>query len=159
MSDTQRVHPESTRNKLIAALPDAERRLIEQNATRVTLSPRESLPADVPLKHVHFIVDGITSVLSVVNGGTGVETATIGREGMVGMPVFHGVSSTPEQVIVQVPGAAYRIDADTFRELLPQMPSLDALLHRFAVVMFTLAAQNSGCNANTPSRRDVRGGC
>jgi len=43
-------------------------------------------------------------VLSVVKRWkTGVETATIGREGMVGMPVFHGVSSTPEQVIVQVP--------------------------------------------------------
>jgi CRP-like cAMP-binding protein len=94
---------------------------------------------------VYFIVDGIASLMSVMADG-GVETATIGREGMLGMPAFHGVYSTPEQAMVQVAGSAYQLDVDTFREILPQLPTLDKLLHRFSVVLFTLAAQNSGCN-------------
>jgi CRP-like cAMP-binding protein len=147
MHDNAPVSSETARNKLLAALPDAERQLIEQHATHVSLTHREILyQPDAPMRYVYFVVDGITSLLSVMNDGTGVETATIGREGMVGMPVFHGVFSTPEQVMVQIPGAAYRMDADTFRELLPRLPSLDVLLHRFAVVIFSLTAQNSGCN-------------
>jgi CRP-like cAMP-binding protein len=138
--------PPATRNKLLAALPTEERRLIEENATVVPMKRREVLyRADEPMRYVYFIVDGIASLMSVMSDG-GVETATIGREGMLGMPVFHGVFTTPEQAMVQVAGSAYRLDVDTFRELLPQLPTLDALLHRFSVVLFTLAAQNSGCN-------------
>jgi CRP-like cAMP-binding protein len=138
--------PPATRNKLLAALPPEERRLIEEHATVVPIKRREVLyRADEPIRYVYFIVDGIASLMSVMADG-GVETATIGREGMLGMPVFHGVYSTPEQAMVQVAGSAYQLDVDTFREILPQLPTLDRLLHRFSVVLFTLAAQNSGCN-------------
>ncbi|HEY4303372.1 MAG TPA: Crp/Fnr family transcriptional regulator, partial [Gemmatimonadaceae bacterium] len=99
-----------------------------------------------PIEYVYFVVDGIASLVSVMADGSSVETATIGREGMVGLPVFHGVFTTAEQALMQVPGKAYRINAATFAELLPRMPALQRLLHRFSVVMFTLASQNSGCN-------------
>jgi CRP-like cAMP-binding protein len=146
MNENTSSAPPATRNKLLAALPSQERLLIEENATAVPMKRREVLyRADEPMRHVYFIVDGIASLMSVMADG-GVETATIGREGMLGMPVFHGVYSTPEQAMVQVAGTAYRMDVDTFREILPQLPTLDALLHRFSVVLFTLAAQNSGCN-------------
>jgi CRP-like cAMP-binding protein len=65
---------------------------------------------------------------------------------MVGSAVFHGVYTATQQAIVQVPGQSYRLDAETFVRLLPQLPTLNALLHRFSVLLFTLAAQNSGCN-------------
>jgi hypothetical protein len=65
---------------------------------------------------------------------------------MIGMAVFHGVDVTPEQAMMQVPGDAHRVRAETFREVLPRMPALDRLLHRFSVYLFTFAAQNSGCN-------------
>src|SRR5215471_6496935 len=146
MNEITSSAPPATRNKLLAALPPTERRLIEENATVVPIKRREVLyRADEPIRHVYFIVDGIASLMSVMADG-GVETATVGREGMLGMPVFHGVYSTPEQAMVQVAGTAYRMDVDTFRELIPRLPTLECLLHRFSVVLFTLAAQNSGCN-------------
>ena len=136
-----------TQNKLLAALPAEERAIIESNAVFLELKRRDLLyETEQPTPYVYFLVDGIASLLSVMTDGTGVETATIGREGMVGMSVFHGVMSTPEQAMVQVPGASYRPGSYEFLELLPQLPTLDRLLHRFSVVMFTLAAQNSGCN-------------
>jgi CRP-like cAMP-binding protein len=136
-----------TSNKLLAALPDDEREVIRPHARLVSLEKRDVLyEAERPIESVFFIVDGIASLLSVMSDGTGVETATIGREGMVGMPIFHGVDVAAEQAMVQVPGQAIRVDADDFRAALPQMPTLEMLLHRFTVVLFTLAAQNSGCN-------------
>ncbi len=147
MTELTSTPPAPTANKLLAALPYGERDQIAKNSVAVPMRRREVLyRPDEPIQHVYFIVDGIASILSVMTDGSGVETATIGREGMLGMPVFHGVYATPEQAMVQVEGVAYRMDVATFRSLLPKLPVLESLLHRFSVVMFTLAAQNSGCN-------------
>ena len=135
------------RNRLLAALPPDELAVIAPHLERVELERRELLhDAQRRITHVHFIEDGIASVLSVVGDGSAVETATIGHEGMIGFEIFHGVDVTPEQAMMQVPGTAHRVRAETFRELLPRLPALRAQLHRFSVYMFTLAAQNSGCN-------------
>ena len=136
-----------TVNRLVAALPEVERELLASHASLVELPRKRVLyDANQPIEAVYFLVDGIASVLSVMSDGTAVETATIGREGMIGMALFHGVDVTAEQAMMQVSGRGYRVEAQTFRDLLPEMPALTKLLHRFSVVMFTLAAQNSGCN-------------
>src|SRR5215831_6529170 len=110
MTESTPSAPTATRNKLLAALPSEERALVEQNSVAVPMKRREVLyRADEQMRYVYFIVDGIVSLMSVMRDG-GVETATIGREGMVGMPAFHGVYSTPEQAMVQVAGSAYRIE-------------------------------------------------
>ena len=135
------------RNRLLAAIPPDEIALIAPHLERVELESRQLLSdAEQPIRHVHFIEHGIVSMLRVVGDGSGIETATIGREGMVGEAVFHGVDVTPEGAMVQVPSVAHRVRTDAFRELIPRLPTLQALLHRFSVYMFTFAAQNSGCN-------------
>jgi CRP-like cAMP-binding protein len=102
--------------------------------------------AGKPIEYVHFIETGIASILSVMADGSGVETATIGREGMVPMAAFHGVDRTAEQGMTQVPGSAYRMPVSAFRDVVEQLPQLSRLLHRYTVYLFTFAAQNSGCN-------------
>lgn len=150
------MDPHVTHNRLLAALPADERSLIEHRATLVSLKRRDVLyDAGQPIQHVDFVIDGIVSVLSLIGDRAGVETATIGREGMVGMPAFHGVQAASERAVVQLPGSAYRLDVLTFREVLPQLPALGALLHRYAVVMFTLASQNSACNR----KHSIEGRC
>jgi CRP-like cAMP-binding protein len=141
------VHTDFAGNKLLSALPPNELETLQRNARLTPLARREVLyEPQRPIESVYFLVDGIVSIVSMMRDGNGVETATIGREGMVGMPVFHGMSSTAEQAIIQVPGQGLRMDAAVFKGLLPELPTLDTLLHRFSCVLFTLAAQNSGCN-------------
>ena len=137
----------ATGNRILDALPADELNLLRSHAELAPLSRHDTLyEANSTIRSIHFPIDGIVSLVCVMKDGGGVETATIGREGMVGSPVFHGVFTASQQAIVQVPGRAYRIDATAFHQLLPQLPTLSTLLHRFSVVMFTLAAQNSGCN-------------
>jgi CRP-like cAMP-binding protein len=135
------------RNQLLAALPPQE---IERVAPHLR---QEALPVgrvlvdvDRPIEAVWFPENGVISQVSVMTDGSGIETATIGREGFVGLPVFHGVDRVIEQAFVQVPASGYRLASDTFRELLPQCPTLIGLLHRFAQALLTLVAQSSGCN-------------
>jgi CRP-like cAMP-binding protein len=136
-----------TGNRLLDSLPRAELDLLLANSSLVALNRHHTLyePNDT-IEAIFFPVDGIVSLVCLMKEGGGVETATIGREGIVGSPVFHGVTKASQQAIVQVPGSAYRIDAAAFTRSLPQLPTLSTLVHRFSVVLFTLAAQNSGCN-------------
>ena len=143
------IQPEA--NHLLAGLPQGERDLLMSAAEYVGLDRRRLLvESECRVTHAWFIVDGIASILSVMTDGTGIETATIGREGMIGFQIFHDVDIATEQTMMQVPGAAYRVPREEFRRMLPQLPVLTAKLNRFAVYLFTFAAQNSGCNRKHP---------
>src|SRR4051812_45931020 len=84
-------------NKLFAALPAHEQELLRPHATLVALKRRDVLyQHEQPIEAVHFPINGIVALLSLMTDGHGVETATIGREGMIGIAVFHGVSVTAE---------------------------------------------------------------
>jgi CRP-like cAMP-binding protein len=135
------------RNHLLSHLPNDERQLLERHLEALTFPRRMLMYASGRrIENVHFVEHGIVSILSVLGDGSGVETATIGYEGMIGAAVFHGMERTAEQAMVQVPGHGFRLSSGVFRSLLPQLPALTALLHRYAVYLFTFAAQNSACN-------------
>ena len=134
-------------NAILARLPADEQALLESNMEFVELKRRAMMyDAGKAIEHVFFIETGIASILSVLADGSGVETATIGREGMIGSAIFHGVDRTAEQAMMQVPGSAHRVATPVFRSLLPRLPQLSSILHRYSVYLFTFAAQNSGCN-------------
>jgi CRP-like cAMP-binding protein len=110
-----------------------------------------------PITHVYFVETGVISIVSIMRDRTAIETATIGCEGVIGLPVYLGVDAVPEQAFVQVPGEAYRLPASLFRTLAPQLPTLGQYLDRYAVCLFTLAAQCSGCNrVHTMEQRCAR---
>jgi len=148
----------SYRNKILLALPATERELIATHLERVPL-PRRIVAYDPlqPISHVYFVESGVISVVSIMRDRTAIETATIGYEGIIGLPVYFGVDAVPEQAFVQVPGEALRLPSSQFRTLAPQMPVLQQLLDRYSVCVFTLAAQCSGCNrAHTMEQRCAR---
>jgi len=151
-SDSPAVSPDAAssrevRNLLLRELPDAEWARIEPHLERVTL-PRHLVLYDPerPISHVHFVDDGIASILSIMRDGSAIEAATLGYDAMIGMAVFHGMDIAPEQAVIQVSGAGHRLPSETFRTLLPDLPTLASRLLRLSAAMFSLAAQNSGCN-------------
>jgi CRP-like cAMP-binding protein len=134
-------------NWLLRRLTAHEQELVTPHLEHVRLETGHVVgDVDVPIEYVYFPETGVISSLSVMADGSAVETATIGFEGMSGMAVFHGVDRTPEHAFVQVPGEGYRMRAEALRTLLPSLPTLQAMLHRYAVALFTLVGQNSGCN-------------
>lgn len=137
----------STRNLLLAALPDVEYDRLMSAAEAVVLEYGHVV-CDVyaPIRYVYFPDDGVISSVSMMVDGSAVETATIGPEGMTGIAVFHGVLSTAEHVFVQVPGHGHRLPVRAFRELLTDSPVLAGQLSRYTVALLTLTGQNSACN-------------
>lgn len=76
-------------NRLLAALPKNEYRRLLPNLEPFPLVFGEVIyePGDL-IRHVYFPASGIISLLAVVEGRATLEVGIVGREGMVGLPVF-----------------------------------------------------------------------
>ena len=134
-------------NRILAALPADELERLGPSLELVDLEFRRVL-VDVnhAIEHVYFPEAGVVSVISLMEDGSAVETATIGNEGMVGLPVFLGAASMAGQAFVQVVGRAYRMPAEALREEMRRGGALAGLLGRYTQALFTLVSQSSACN-------------
>lgn len=94
--------------------------------------------ANARCRYVYFPEAGTASILSVLRNGAQTEIATVGNEGMIGLPVFFGAEkSTARRAVWQMAGRAYRLPAGTLRsEAKRGGPLLDAL-HHYAQALFT----------------------
>src|SRR5687767_5439056 len=127
---------------LLETLPAADRELLEPHLESVALKQAVVLyDPDVLIEHVYFPTEGVVSLLGVFTDGTAVETAIIGREGMVGMPVFHGADRIAQQAVVQLAGAARRMSSTALRACLADSMRLREALHRYSACVFMFAAQ------------------
>ena len=99
------------------------------------------------ITHIYFPLTAVTSVLSEMTDGTTVEVATVGREGMVGLPIFLGDETTFLRTIAQIPGTALSMGRDDFAGIVEDKSSgLRRILLRYTQALFGQLAQQSACN-------------
>src|SRR4051794_11452163 len=95
-------------NQLLARLPREEHDRLRLQA--VPLQPKQILyPARGPIDYVYFPVQGVVSAMTIMGDGSAIEVATIGNEGMAGLTAFIGGETSPNEVMVQVPGDGLRM--------------------------------------------------
>ena len=96
---------------------------------------------------VYFPILGVVSVVADLGDDQVVETATIGREGVVGMSVFLGAAAPSERSLVQVPGQGLALDVEAFRAHLAELNGpFSGMLRRSAHALFTQVSRNAACN-------------
>ncbi|MDQ2767563.1 MAG: Crp/Fnr family transcriptional regulator [Gemmatimonadota bacterium] len=144
-SPPQELRPVTT-NLLLAALSPDDLALISIQLEPVTLTLREVLyEPGAEIEYVYFPTTGCVSMIHGTTDGS-VEVGTIGLEGMVGIPVLLRATSEPTRAIVQVVGAAFRIEAAAFREVVSESEHLERILLRYALALFNQVAQSVACN-------------
>lgn len=135
------------RNRILASLPAEELDRMKPALELVDLPLKQVLiDPNRPISHVYFVEEGVVSMLGVMRDGSAVETATVGSEGMVGMPVFLGTDRMAAQAFVQIAGRGYRMEAGAFRAELAAGGALARRLALYTQAMITLLSQNSACN-------------
>lgn len=135
------------RNRILAALPPDERERLLPSLDRVTMEFRNVVfEPNEPIEHVWFPEDAVISILGLMEDGSAIETATVGCEGMAGVPVFLGAMQMAGQAFVQISGSAWRMPAAALREEVRRGTVLSQLLGRYTQALFTLVAQSSACN-------------
>lgn len=133
---------------ILAALPRGELALLRPKLEFIRLSGRQILhESEDVIRHVYFIERGILSILNVQMSGKKVEVGVIGGGGFVGLPVIDGLATSPHRIQAQADGAAHRIDATSFQEMLPRCPQLNLGLHRYAQRLMVQSMQLAACNA------------
>lgn len=134
-------------NRLLAALPREEYERLVTNMEPVSLTWKQDLYVpNQPIEHVYFVKSGVVSLLNIMEDGAAVEVATVGNEGMVGLPVFLGANSIPGKAFAQIPGDAWKMRADVFKAKVTAGSQLHELLQRYTQALFNLIAQSSACN-------------
>jgi CRP-like cAMP-binding protein len=134
-------------NRLLAVLPPAERQLLLDATTNVALSVRTVLfEPGGPVDAVYFPTNGVISLVTPVQTGAIVEVATIGNEGVVGVPLVQPLSGFAVRAITQVAGHALRLEASVFAEMLARSGPLQSLIDRYTQALFGQIAQAAACN-------------
>jgi CRP-like cAMP-binding protein len=140
------MNDERTKNSILARTPAHEREQILARAEYVHLDPMDILiEPGKPVPAVDFLEDGLHSMLAVVDN-VEIEVATVGYEGMVGIPLVLNETETSGKVFCQVPAKGWRIASHDFLELLETCPQFAVLCRRYTSFIFDQAGQNSACN-------------
>ncbi len=127
-----------TRDLQIRLLPRME---------KMSLSIRQILhAADDSITHAWFPLSGVVSLVMTLKSGETVEVATVGNEGVAGIPLLLGADRGPLKAVCQVAGQALRMRADNFRRSLDEHPEFAEIVRRYAQGMFDQVAQTTACN-------------
>jgi len=136
-----------SQNHLIAALPvtEFERLMPYLELTRMPLGETLYEPGG-QLQHAYFPVTAIVSLHYVLASGASAEFARVGKEGMVGIPLFLGGNSMPSSAMVQTAGYAYRLTSGLLKEEFNRAGVVLRLLLRYTQALATQTCQTVACN-------------
>jgi CRP-like cAMP-binding protein len=142
------------RNRLLAGIPEQEQASLAAEFELVSLDLKDYIyREDEEIEHVFFPVSGVLSLISQMQDGRGVEVATIGNEGMVGLPIFLQANTTSaHRAFAQIPGDSLRIGAAQFSAFLngSRDGGLHRVLHRYTQALMSMIARAVACNALHP---------
>jgi CRP-like cAMP-binding protein len=134
-------------NRILASLP---REVLDRIIPSLRLKPlnlRLVLQGrDIPVENVVFPLFGVASMISMGDTGGSVEVATIGCEGMVGLPLLLGGRSGAGEVFIQVPGEGIFMEAKSFQRHVGSEPAFLRVLLLYTQALITQVAQCSACN-------------
>lgn len=141
-------HP-ALRNRILALLPSHEFVNVANALQFVELPKGEVIArANGVIEYVYFPCSGIGSVVTASKDGQRAEAGMVGREGFC--PTSAGVGGTVSvhEVLMQVPGQAYRMPLIALNEKLPSNPILANLLARYIQTFVAQISYTALCNAN-----------
>ncbi len=134
-------------NLILDSLPPANIKRLRPHLEAIPVGIRHVVyEPDAPISHVYFPTGCVISMVTYLEDGSPVEMATVGREGMVGLPIFLGSDTMPSRAFGQVPGNALRITAAAFKQEIKRNGPLVRVLNRYTLALFNQVAQTTACN-------------
>jgi CRP-like cAMP-binding protein len=135
------------RNRILNLLPAGELKTLLERCELVTVESKEIIYLrGEPIRYVHFPEDCVISLVTELEDGDSVEAMTVGSDGFVGMPVFHGVPSSRLKGIGQITGLSRRISPQDFRSVVRECEGLDRMMHLYSQFVFETVSQSAACN-------------
>ena len=136
----------SSENRILTALPEPERQELFGLVRNVSLPVRTVLfEPGAPIEALYFPTDGVVSLVTPLHDGAIVEVATIGNEGIVGVPLVP-LGALAVRAISQVAGHSLRIEAAAFLALFERSTVFQSLVAKYTQALFGQISQAAACN-------------
>lgn len=144
---TTRPTLETERNLLLrSVLPANYDKLAESIVTQDVALHDLIFEAGERVQWITFPQTGMISMVIPLENGAPVEAATVGTDGVVGLPVYFGSGTSNMRAITQMAGTLHKIRPETFLDLIEKDSGFRKRLHQFAEVAMESIAQTSACN-------------
>lgn len=138
--------PDLASNRLLANLPGTDRErllrylhLVELPFGKVVHEPGTTR------SDVYFPVSCVFSKQFTTAAGDAVEVASVGSEGLVGVPLLLGCTGTPVRTVVHVAGSAWCGNSAALRAEFVHSGALQNLVLRFTQALMMQMGQNAVC--------------
>jgi CRP-like cAMP-binding protein len=135
-------------NLWISQLEPADRNRIEPHLSEKAFTAGQMLyDAGEAVDEVWFPMRGVVSLMTVLPDDRMVETAAIGREGLVGVTCGPLNARAASRAVSQLDGVAACCPADVFSAALEKSEPMRMALAKFTESLFAQVQQTAACNA------------
>ncbi|CAN5326564.1 Crp/Fnr family transcriptional regulator [soil metagenome] len=135
-------------NLWITALTPADRKRIEPHLVEHRFEQGQMLyDAGEAVEDVWFPLSGVVSLMTLLPDDKMVETAAIGREGLVGVTCGPMNARASSRAISQSDGVAALLPGAVFSDALSKSETMRTALARFTESLFAQVQQTAACNA------------
>ena len=139
----------TSHNHLLDSLSPSDRALIPSRLKVIELT-QETVLFEVgsEINKVYFPHSGVVSLVVPLASGEMIESAMVGRDGVVGGASAFGTRKSVFKAIVQIAGSASVLDARRLRSAADKSATLRATLFRHEQIVLAQAQQSAACNAS-----------
>ncbi len=135
-------------NRLLALLPAPDLDTLRRHAEVVPLRHgHHVIVPDEPIHEVYFPLTCLLSLVTTMEDGATVESGTIGREGMSGIPVVLNAGQTTMPTFCQIPGDSARIRSEHVREVYERSADARRIFNGYVHTVVVVGSQSAACNA------------
>src|ERR1700688_3597188 len=111
-SSTKGIDPRSVRNEILLSLPAKECAALLSELEFVEMRAYDLLnEMGEAIEFCYFMNSGMTSILTILVDGKGVEVGLTGKEGFIGLPLIVGLKTSATRAVVQITGSAFKVSA------------------------------------------------
>jgi hypothetical protein len=136
-----------TGNRLLNLLPPAEYRQLEPLLHKVKLVTNHQLyEPRQEIEEIYWPISAVLSAVTVMSDGHAIEVATVGNEGVSGLPAFNVIATSPHRVFSQVAGDAWRISAADLIRQNKELEKLRVILTNYHHAFMFQVSQSVACN-------------
>lgn len=135
-----------TGNRILDELPSPAQRSLQKLVVSLALGAEVVAPGE-PIAHALFPTSALCSLIVELASGDKAESATVGHDGFIGVPLVLGATLSDVRGIVQVGGEAYRLPPKLLFDLCREHDAFRRALFGYGAFRLHLASRTLACNS------------
>jgi len=135
-------------NLLLAALPSSLAHAFMPSLKCEALHQHQALfDARGPIRKVYFPLNAVISLVIPLSNGQTVETAMVGRDGMIGGLAAFGAKHSTSRAVVKIAGECLSCNLEAFTSAVANNLELHSMIISHEQALLADAQQSAACNA------------